>query len=340
MQKCWTTSPRQHPQRYPHLADFDVDSSSESPSDDEHADGVATRVRPIQHRKTSGRVDRARNPVTYRDYTASRYTPKSKLSDLRRQSTRKRLSLPRPEEVYVTTMDEDDQQMFIALFYWRRKVIETHFSAWKWVALGLRRSAKQIHRHTRPRKPLSTSYDLGGLPPPRRNLILKRHTGRSSAEEMENNRSNNLSSPEYLKASRTTELTQDGIDERNVKRGNNSTTKEIPFDTHSEEKRRQFKTELRSIYCCFSQWKCNVDQSRNKRVLQLVQATDFRRQKQLKTFIRTWKCGSEIYQLKRQRLEDTKVLELHSEEKPQAPAFGTEISSRRCRSCETRALEM
>lgn len=202
-------------------------------------------------------------------------------------------------------MDEDDQQMFIALFYWRRKVIESHFSAWKWVVFALRRSAKQIHRHSRPSKPLRASYDMEGLPPPRRNLILKRHTGRSSAEETENSRNYNRSSPEYSKASAMTKMTQDGIDEPGLKKSKDFTaTKEVLVAARSEERRRQFRTELRSIYSCFSQWKGSVDRSRKKRVHQLVRATDFRRQKQLQSFIRAWKRGSDICKSQRKRLED------------------------------------
>ncbi|KAJ8561748.1 hypothetical protein ON010_g7932 [Phytophthora cinnamomi] len=214
MPTSWTTSPRRDVQRYPHEEDFNVyssPSSSELSSDDEdgakHVKRVpVTRGRPIHRWTARGK--------------ASPYNLQSMRSYYQRRPTNGRLSSPRlaeSGEVYVTTVDEDDQQMFIALFYWRRKVIETHFSAWKWVVFALRRSAKQIHRHTRPTKPLPTGYDSAGLPPPRRNLILKRHTSLSNAEESENNRNSNSTTAD-CKSTRMAMLPPDAIGEQNLQK--------------------------------------------------------------------------------------------------------------------------
>ncbi|KAG2901109.1 hypothetical protein PC129_g9990 [Phytophthora cactorum] len=206
MPTTWATPPELHTSRY--SRDDVRDSYSPPPSsglssedeDAEYGRGVATRTGPVYLRRapeqgSSRKMDITRTPArveAYRDNTqASRYSSTSRPSRFptHPRDTNERFSLSQPEnsdEVYVTTMDEEDQQMFIALFYWRRRVIETHFSAWKWVAFTLRRSAKKIHRHgmnTRPSNPIPMRYDSTGLRPPRRNLILKRHTGMSSAEE-------------------------------------------------------------------------------------------------------------------------------------------------------------
>ncbi|KAH7474153.1 uncharacterized protein KRP23_8288 [Phytophthora ramorum] len=153
-----TASPPQQIRRFPQEVGSVVYGSPPSSlsSDDEETEFMGRRIQPIPRRRTPGKtldwrkINGTRNPSVaseFGDYTTSRRMPRFQ-RQTRGLSRHRSPSIPeQSSEVFVTTMDEDDQQMFIALFYWRRKVIETHFSAWKWVVFTLRRSAKQIHRY-------------------------------------------------------------------------------------------------------------------------------------------------------------------------------------------------
>ncbi|KAG7386663.1 hypothetical protein PHYPSEUDO_015447 [Phytophthora pseudosyringae] len=288
-------------------------------SDDEDVEyvrGGATRSRPGYRQKAldkpfSRKIDRARNPVrsdAYGDDSTSQYSSTTGLSRFERHPEGRNASLSpsRLEDsggVCVTTMDEDDQQMFIALFYWRRKVIEAHFSAWKWVVFSLPQSAKQIHRHgmsIRRSKPIAAGYGSMGLRPPRRNLILKRHTGLSSAEESEKNDSG----AEFEEPVVPTKPSLHGIGSKGFKRNSSLLVNKASENAQSTGKRRQFRAELCLVFSCFRQWKSNADASRRRRVHQLVQAAHFQRAQELKNALRAWKAGSKLLELKRKRLEN------------------------------------
>ncbi|KAL3669551.1 hypothetical protein V7S43_004938 [Phytophthora oleae] len=242
MPTTWAISPRRHASRYR----VDGNSSpppSESSSDEGEDQYKATRTRADHRQQTpekllNRKIARARKPTraeAYRDDITSRSN-----SRFERRSTDRNERISPSEEsgdVYITTMDEDDQQMFIALFYWRRKVIEAHFSAWKWVIFTLRRSERQTQRreiNIRPSRPLSIGYESTELRPTRRNLILKRHTGPPSVEESEKTYSDVALEK---RVQRKLPSISDTNSDRDISPGSNT------------EKRRQFREQLRVDVC-------------------------------------------------------------------------------------------
>ncbi|KAF4148521.1 hypothetical protein GN958_ATG02277 [Phytophthora infestans] len=306
MPASWTASTELHSPQYPR--DYVPVTYSPPPSpglsfedeDVEYIRGIAVQNRPVNLRRApekgfNRKLGRARNLMrvgAYRDKNVSQYSsrPRSHLNEIN-----EKLYSSRPGEVYVTTLNEGDQQMFIALFYWRRKVIQAHFSAWKWVVFVLRRSAKKLHRHgrhTRPSKLISMGYDSIDLRPLRRNLILKRHTGMSSAEESDKIIRKPVQPQIHVVGVR-------GVDINSLEGSNRPSE-----DLHSIEKRRQFRAELCLAYCCFDQWRSQADTSRKTRVQQLEKVRAFHREQSLKKAIRAWKRDIRLNKAKRKRLND------------------------------------
>ncbi|TMW60186.1 hypothetical protein Poli38472_000228 [Pythium oligandrum] len=77
-------------------------------------------------------------------------------------------------DIRIAMLNERKQKKMVALFYWRRKSLETYFSAWRWVALSLLRSVKREMRHQKQQLYTYPPLTPSSADPRHRLIVLKR----------------------------------------------------------------------------------------------------------------------------------------------------------------------
>ncbi|KAL7693574.1 hypothetical protein Plhal304r1_c003g0009741 [Plasmopara halstedii] len=313
MSPTWTTSSNRHSSQNLFQDHYSPSSSELSlySEVDEYPRDIASQTRPLYplEKKSIQKKSRARSPSQTEQYRHKTLISKS---NRKRHGRNIRHSSPSSEdssEVVLSTLNKDDQQNFIALFYWRRNVIKSHFLAWKWMVSSLRRSTEQLYFYNITNCPKKKHLMRNDSPYHRvsqRNLLLKRHTDTLRTKNVEKAQNQEIiEKMEHMSAA--------NVDCNNKKI---SSLKSIGVfkGTHSIEMRRLLRLELRLAYSCFSRWKSNADTSRKRREHHFDRASEYHREKLRKTFMRKWRCSLDSSQCRRQLLSDANKVYLYAGE--------------------------
>lgn len=222
------------------------------------------------------------------------------------------------EDRFAPSLVEQEQQLLVALFYWRRKVVERHFGAWKEIFFPPPRTSSLNSRYTCLESPKHQTQYLTG---PKKNALLRRATRSegSSIDPTDTRLCTNNQGLDRIYRKTPSELNKHDSTVQSLRRryrdlrcSDTNQAMDIQQDHEmqsSEEKlsglrkRREFRESLRLAYLCMSHWKALVAREAQKTedFLEMARSFDIVRTK--RAILHAWKTRS-IFQMHIQRLEE------------------------------------
>lgn len=234
---------------------------------------------------------------------------------------------------FLLDLVEDEQQLLVALFYWRRKMIESHFSAWKWAVFAFQSNATRQHgsaktqdhdRSERSSRSVRQSLPRGvrrcsfieprvAHPPPIESAQVREKDQTVANKELVSSLKRQY---RILKREDDSVTTEEQPKRSTIREASSldSPHKSGSSDALLEQQRRDFRESLHLVFRAFALWRKAVDELQAKRSRVAVQTVQARAKRFAQTLFRAWKtfvlrCRYERKSVRQAELLDVKQTE-------------------------------
>lgn len=226
---------------------------------------------------------------------------------------------------FLLDLVEDEQQLLVALFYWRRKMIESHFSAWKWVAFAFQHNATRQHEAAQAqdldRNERSDCVARKSQPRGVRRCSFIEPRGKRQVESAQlNERDHTVANKELVSNLKrkyrilkreddivATKELGEHISARDASLLDSPRISGSP-DALLEQQRRDFRESLHLVFRAFALWKKAVDVIQAKRSRVADQTAQARAKRFAKILFRAWKTFVFLCQYERKSHRQAELL--------------------------------